>query len=216
MAERLSRGSRVGALVCDNGTCLAPAIVLSADDTYATVYVCIGGEQTDHRTVRAYVDTVDEPAATHFAPNWEALERDLKDVARPCDLKPDDRIETAIGTLIVIGDPWDDRCEDAPQYSRVVIDVVVPSPGGFRDPDRLPAETGAEDFQRLGSTPTLRYRLAFRPDADVLGWIASGTLRDNATEHLNNSDLFGDNGNPTTSAVDDIGIREGTNVEVPG
>lgn len=85
----------------------------------------------------------------------------------PCDLKPDDRIETAIGTLIVIGDPWENRCEDAPQYHRVCIDVVVPSPGSFGAPDRLPAETGAEDFQWLGSTPTLRHRLAFRPDADV-------------------------------------------------
>lgn len=83
MAERLIRGSRVGALVYDNGTCLAPAIVLSVDGKYATVYVYIGGEPTEHRTLRAYVDTVDEPAATHFAPKWEALERDLKGVAGP-------------------------------------------------------------------------------------------------------------------------------------
>lgn len=53
-------------------------------------------------------------------------------------------------------------------------------------------------------------------EEDVLGWIASGTLLANVTEHLQNSDLFGDNENSATSGVDDIGIREVTNVEVPG
>ena len=91
MAERLSRGSRVGALVHDNGTCLAPAMVLSADDTHATVYVHIGGEPIEHHTLRAHADTVDEPAATHFTPQWEALERNLKGPVWPGDPTPDDR-----------------------------------------------------------------------------------------------------------------------------
>lgn len=77
MPKKLTPGSRVGVLVYDNGTCLAPAIVASADDRHATVRVYIKGALTVHETLRAYVDTVDEPAASLFAATWEALERDI-------------------------------------------------------------------------------------------------------------------------------------------
>lgn len=88
-------------------------------------------------------------------------------LTKPADLKPHDRIDTAIGTLIVHHDPYEALCDDTPEFSRVLVDVVVERPGQFGDADRLPEVTGAAEFQWLGSTPTLRYRLAFRPDADV-------------------------------------------------
>jgi hypothetical protein len=86
---------------------------------------------------------------------------------KPADLTIGDRIPTAIGTLVVSDAPWGDLVPDDPKWDRIFVDVEVPKPGSFGDPDRLPEVTGATDFQWLGSTPNLRYRLAFQPDADV-------------------------------------------------
>jgi hypothetical protein len=86
---------------------------------------------------------------------------------KPADLKPGDRLDTAIGALIVHDKPWGDLVPDDSQWDRIFVDVRVENAGKFGDPDRLSEVTGATDFQWLGSTPTLRYRLAFRPDTDV-------------------------------------------------
>lgn len=85
---------------------------------------------------------------------------------KPADLKFGDRLDTAIGALIVHHDPYESLCDEAPQYGRVLVDVVVEQPGSFGDAARLPEVTGAAEFQWLGLSP-LRYRLAFRPDTDV-------------------------------------------------
>jgi hypothetical protein len=85
---------------------------------------------------------------------------------KPADLKVGDRIETAIGTLVVSAEPWDDVDADTSCWDRVFVDVEVPEPGRFGDAARLPEATGAAEFGWLGLLP-LRYRLAFRPDADV-------------------------------------------------
>lgn len=76
------------------------------------------------------------------------------------------RLDTALGTLIVHHDPYESLCDDAPRFSRVLVDIVVEKPGSFGDPDHLPAATGAAEFRWLGLMP-LRYRLAFKPDVDV-------------------------------------------------
>lgn len=86
---------------------------------------------------------------------------------KPADLAIGDRVNTAIGTLVVHKEPWGDLVPDDPKWDRIFVDVEVEQRGSFGDPDRLPEVTGATDFQWLGSTPTLRYRLAFRPDTDV-------------------------------------------------
>ena len=69
--------------------------------------------------------------------------------------------------LIVHAKPWADPVPGESRWDRVFVDVRVENPGAFGDADLLPAATGAEAFQWLGMTPTLRYRLAFLPDADV-------------------------------------------------
>lgn len=85
---------------------------------------------------------------------------------KPADLRPGDRLDTVIGALVVHHDPYESFCDDAPQHSRVLVDVVVEKPGSFGDADRLPEAAGAAEFRWLGLMP-LRYRLAFRPDTDV-------------------------------------------------
>ncbi|UWP86241.1 hypothetical protein [Dactylosporangium fulvum] len=85
---------------------------------------------------------------------------------KPGSLKSGDRIATAIGTLIVRGEPISDFVPEDPQWDRIFVDVEVEKPDSFGDPDRLPAVTGASEFQLLGPMP-LRYRLGFRPDVDV-------------------------------------------------
>lgn len=95
---------------------------------------------------------------------------------KPADLTIGDRLPTAIGTLVVVKEPFVDVGEETarrfgveyrPEEDRVHVDVEVEDPARFGDPDRLPEVTGAEDFQWLASTPALRYRLFFLPDADV-------------------------------------------------
>jgi hypothetical protein len=86
---------------------------------------------------------------------------------KPADLKPGDRLDTAIGALVVKTEPWDETVPDDPQWNRVFVDVEVPGPGRFGDASRMLEVTGAAEFSWLGMTPTLRYRLAFRPDTDV-------------------------------------------------
>lgn len=85
---------------------------------------------------------------------------------KPADLTIGDRIPTAIGTLVVSTAPWEDFSEDTPQFDRVFVDVEVPEPGRFGDAARMLEVTVASEFSWLGLMP-LRYRLAFRPDADV-------------------------------------------------
>lgn len=86
---------------------------------------------------------------------------------KPADLKPGDRLETAIGTLVVDTAPFTDTDGEQPEWDRVWVDLTAEDPGRFGDPDDLPRVTGAEAFQWLGSTPKLRYRLFFRPDTNV-------------------------------------------------
>lgn len=88
-------------------------------------------------------------------------------LVKPADLKPGDRLDTAIGVLIVDSEPLTDVDGDIPEWDRIWVDVKVENPGRFGDPDDLPSATGAAEFQWLGSTPALRYRLFFKPDADV-------------------------------------------------
>ncbi len=97
-------------------------------------------------------------------------------MTKPADLKIGDRIDALGSSMKVFKEPFVDVGEEAarrfgveyrPDEDRVYIDVEVGQPSRFGDPDRLPEVTGAVDFEWLGSTPTLRYRLAFRPDADV-------------------------------------------------
>lgn len=87
---------------------------------------------------------------------------------KPADLRPGDRLDTAIGALVVQHEPYEafDETGKTTEWDRVLIDVEVPEPGKFGDCDRLPEVTGATDFQWLGLMP-LRYRLAFRPETDV-------------------------------------------------
>lgn len=89
-----------------------------------------------------------------------------KTVTKPADLKVGDRIPTTFGPLIVSGEPFVSTGVPV-ELDQVEVAVTVENPGRFGDPDHLPAETGAEEYQWLGSTPTLRYRLYFKPDADV-------------------------------------------------
>lgn len=86
---------------------------------------------------------------------------------KPADLKPGDRLDTTIGVLVVSTEPWADSTPDAPQWDRVFVDVEVPEPGKFGDAAHMLEATGAAEFSWLGMTPKLRYRLAFKPDADV-------------------------------------------------
>lgn len=85
---------------------------------------------------------------------------------KPADLHSGDRFDTEFGALVVAGEPWEDRCDDTPQWDRVFVDIEVPDQRQFGDADRLPEVTGAAEFQWLGLLP-LRYRLAFRHDTDV-------------------------------------------------
>ena len=86
---------------------------------------------------------------------------------KPADLTIGDRISTAIGVLVVSTAPWENFSEDTPQFDRVVVDVEVEDRRRFGDPVALPGVAGASEFSWLGMTPTLRYRLAFLPGADV-------------------------------------------------
>lgn len=85
---------------------------------------------------------------------------------KPADLKPGDRLDTAIGVLVVSTEPWDDRCKEVPDLDRIFVDVEVPESGKFGDAARMLEVTGAAEFSWLGLMP-LRYRLAFRPDSNV-------------------------------------------------
>jgi hypothetical protein len=85
---------------------------------------------------------------------------------KPGDLKIGDRIACTVGALIVDSEPFVD-IDTEPEFDRVWVDVRVENPGRFGDPDDLPAATGGETFQWLGSTPQLRYRLYFTPDTEV-------------------------------------------------
>jgi hypothetical protein len=87
-------------------------------------------------------------------------------LVKPADLKRGDRLDTEIGTFVVSKDPWNNLDDEPSVWDRVFIDVEVPEPGKFGDAARLPEVAGAAEFQWLGLMP-LRYRLAFRPDADV-------------------------------------------------
>lgn len=83
---------------------------------------------------------------------------------KPADLKPGDRLDTAIGALVVSRNPWCDFTDRYPEMDRVFVDVEVPEPG--RGTARMLEATGAVDGDWLSLAP-LRYRLAFRPDTDV-------------------------------------------------
>ncbi len=93
---------------------------------------------------------------------------------KPADLRPGHRIAHTVpneGTLTVFRDPWDDT-EAAthsgwPDLARVYVDVEVSDRSSRWDPETLPAGAGATDFQWMGMTPSLRYRLVFLPDADI-------------------------------------------------
>ena len=91
------------------------------------------------------------------------------DRRRPvAELVPGDRIPTTLcGYLTVFRTPWTDPCDGRPDLDRVYVDVRVEDPRGPWDAAELPAATGAVDMMFLGLVPTLRYRLAFTPDATV-------------------------------------------------
>lgn len=85
---------------------------------------------------------------------------------KPAELKIGDRLDTAIGRLVVSTEPREEFDADTPHFDRVFVDVEVPEPGRFGDAARMLEVTGASDFSWLGLLP-LRYRLAFLPDTDV-------------------------------------------------
>ncbi len=93
----------------------------------------------------------------------------------PADLRPGHRIAHTVpnmnGIITVDREPYDDTApairQGVPELGRVYIDVAVADRSSHWDPDDLPAGTGAEAFQFLTMTDGLRYRLAYRPDADV-------------------------------------------------
>jgi hypothetical protein len=86
---------------------------------------------------------------------------------KPADLKIGDRLDTAIGTLVVASEPREEFDAGTPRWDRVFVDVEVPEPGRFGDAARMLEATGAAEFSWLGMTPKLRYRLAFRPGSGV-------------------------------------------------
>lgn len=89
---------------------------------------------------------------------------------KPADLRPGQRIAHTVpkmlGAVTVVSEPWANE-EDDLGLARVFVDVEVFDRSLQWDPQCLPAGTGASRVQWLGSTPTLRYRLVFMPDADV-------------------------------------------------
>ncbi len=87
-------------------------------------------------------------------------------IVKPADLKPGHRIlAPTIGPLTVTAPPYCDITGDL-RWDRVYVDVVPDDQSTRWDPDRLPVETGAGDFQFLGLAP-LRYRLVFLPNTVV-------------------------------------------------
>jgi hypothetical protein len=98
-------------------------------------------------------------------------------MTKPADLKVGDRIHAeGINWLTVIAEPFVDCTEQLaaklgisyhPEDDRVHIDIE-PAPGAdIWDCGVLADAAGAEAAEWLGMTPTLRYRLFFKPDADV-------------------------------------------------
>jgi hypothetical protein len=93
---------------------------------------------------------------------------------KPADLKPGDRLDApGVTSMTVVGEPFVDYGEEMaarfgveyrPDEDRVHVDVEIANVNA--DLGDLAAAAGAVDAQFLSLRP-LRYRLYFRPDADV-------------------------------------------------
>ncbi len=87
---------------------------------------------------------------------------------KPADLQDGDLLAHNVpkmnGTLTVT-EVWADT--EGTEWDRVYVDVEVSDRSTRWDPDNLATGTGAEAFEWLGLTPTLRYRLVFLPDTDI-------------------------------------------------
>ncbi len=100
---------------------------------------------------------------------------------KPADLRPGHRIACPIpnfqGALVVVDEPFTDdvgpgaaarfSMEYRPEDDRVTVDVEPEDQSTRWWADHLTAATGAKDYQWLGTTPKLRYRLYFHPDTDI-------------------------------------------------